>query len=65
MPSIPTVWVPGKILASTDLSIRFESAYATDWVPLSMIIDSDKDLEKGVELEIELPQWLAEEKEFV
>lgn len=63
-----TTWVPVTIKAVTDNAILCESAFAQDWVPRSQIIDysfPSEDFIKGEEGEIEIPVWLAEEKEFV
>lgn len=59
-----SVWVPITVMRETDKAICVTDSKTQAWVPKSQIMDSTDDLTPGLEIEIELPTWLAEEKGF-
>lgn len=59
-----TAWLPVTIVRETPKAIMVTDSKTQAWVPKSQIIDSSDDLTPGVELEIEIPIWLAEDKGF-
>lgn len=57
-----------KYISSTERAILVEVDGDRDWVPKSQISDSSvdlDDLERGDMVTITIPEWLAEEKEFI
>lgn len=60
-----TVWIEVDVRAVTDRGIMVYNGKRTSWIPKSQIMDYEDDLEIGVGINIELPEWLAIEKELV
>jgi len=64
-------WVEITILHETDDAVLVtqdpdsEDTNIAKWVPKSQITDSTDDMDIGAEIEIEIPVWLAEDKELV
>jgi len=56
-------------ITSTDRAVLIEVDGVEDWIPKSQISDASvedlDDLEKGDKVDITIPAWLAEEKEFI
>lgn len=58
-------------IASTDKAILIEVDGVEDWIPRSQISEASEDLEdldgleKGDEVTITIPTWLAEDKELI
>ena len=65
--------MPSSIWVSVVLKIETEKAWLVDagikkdtWVPKSQIIDySENEFKIGDTIEIEIPEWLALEKELI
>jgi hypothetical protein len=62
------VSVDGKFLTRSPQAIKLRTVYGDEWIPLSLISESDAELdelEEGDEVMIEIPKWLAREKGWV
>lgn len=60
------VWVSVVIKAETDKALMVDAGFDKDhWVPKSQILDYSDDYKLGDTIEIELPEWLAEDKGMI
>jgi predicted RNA-binding protein (virulence factor B family) len=55
----------GEVKAVTDLAILLDDGDHEVWLPLSQIESETDDYEKGDEIIVFIPEWLAEEKELI
>ena len=56
------------IEGATNKAVKLDFGDTKAWIPRSQIIDSDPDVDtcdKGDSIEIELPEWLAQEKGLI
>ena len=62
-----TVWIPVTLEVETDMAWRVSDGQGKSiWIPKSQIQDySESEYKSGDEIEIELPEWLALEKELI
>lgn len=62
-----TVWVTVTILVETDEAYLVDSGVGENaWVPKSQIEDySEESFESGDTIEVEIPEWLAIEKDMI
>ena len=62
-----SVWIPVCLEIETDQAWRVDfGGDDSEWVPKSQIIDySELDYGVGDDIEIELPEWLANEKGMI
>jgi predicted RNA-binding protein (virulence factor B family) len=55
----------GEVKAVTDMAILLDDGDVEVWLPLSQIESETDDYEKGDEITVFIPEWLAEEKELI
>ncbi len=63
-----SAWVEVEVRIETDMAYMFYSAVAEGdvWIPKSMILDySEAEFEIGDTIEIDIPEWIAIDKELV
>lgn len=59
-------WIAVTIKRETDKALLVEHGAGPDaWVPKSQILDYSDDYRIGDTIEIELPEWLALEKDMI
>jgi hypothetical protein len=54
-----TVWLDVEIRKLTEEAALVYDGDKEVWIPLSLILDHEDELEEGVELKIEVPEWKA------
>ncbi|RLA93083.1 MAG: hypothetical protein DRG83_21515 [Deltaproteobacteria bacterium] len=59
-----TIELSGVIVRETALAILFSDGIVEEWLPKSQIEIGDPDPKSGL-VEIECPEWLAENKGFI
>lgn len=62
-----SVWVPVTLMIETELAWMVDGGRDKDvWIPKSQIQDySETEYEIGDDIEIEIPEWLAMEKDLI
>ena len=62
-----SVWIEGKVIHTTTLSILFDyGGEKRAWFPRSEILDySEEAYQEGDTIEIEIPDWLALQKDMI
>lgn len=59
------VWIDVEIRAMTSAAVQVSNGSETAWLPLSQIEDYEDELQSGVHTRIEIPEWLATEKDLI
>lgn len=59
------VEVTGKVLAKTPGAILINDGDRDAWLPISQIQNYDESWKMGETVDLEIPEWLATEKELV
>ena len=60
------IWISVTIKRETEKALFVEHGVGPDaWVPKSQILDYSDDYRIGDTIEIELPEWLATEKDMI
>ena len=59
------VEVAGKVLAKTPEAILINDGDKDAWLPISQIENYDESWKTGETVDLEIPEWLATEKELV
>ena len=57
--------VSGEILAKSAAAILINDGDRDAWLPISQIQNYDESWKKGETVDLEIPEWLATEKELV
>ena len=61
------IWIAVTLKAETDKAWKVDAGLKKDqWIPKSQILDySENEFKSGDSIEIEIPEWLAFEKELI
>ena len=61
------IWIAVTLKAETDKAWQVDAGLKKDkWIPKSQILDySENEFKSGDSIEIEIPEWLAFEKELI
>lgn len=65
MTSKATVWLDVLVKISRLKATLVDNGDTEAWIPNSLILDAEDDIEDGVETRIEIAEWLAIEKGLV
>ena len=57
--------VTGEILSKSNMAILINDGDRDAWLPISQIQNYDESWKKGETVDLEIPEWLATEKELV
>lgn len=60
-----TVWIDVLVMLERELAVLVQNGHREAWIPKSLILDEEDEIGTGVETRIELPAWLAEEKDLI
>ena len=60
------IWIAVQIKAETDRALLVDAGMQNDsWLPKSQILDYSDDYQIGDNIEIEIAEWLAMEKDLI
>lgn len=60
------VWIEGEVLEETELALKLDAGGMDVWLPKSQISDyTNEAYQQGDLIEVEIPEWLALEKDLL
>jgi hypothetical protein len=59
------IWLSVHIRSRSEKAIQVDNGHLKAWIPKAAIVDYEDDLEVGTHTKIEIPEWLALEKDLI